>query len=212
MKVQLLILVFFLTIFFDTNAQNSANTAPNKVEIGLLYAIQKPFYSVTNPADIVLLKHDNRYRNKIGINLKYYPLKKWFVEYQTAYSQEGSGYKQQKTNANYWKNSVFLGYSTKHTKKIILDVFGGVDFNIFLNSKFINISNDTKLNVSNYYMKSNIGYTVGMGLKTKIDKSHYLRLSTFFSVSNSNISNQPNIIQRQIIAPAYQLTFTKFIK
>lgn len=212
MKFSFLILTFFLIIIFEANAQDSANTAPCKAEFGLLYAIQKPFYSVTNPTDIVLLKHDNRYRNRIGLSLKYYPLKKWFVEYQTAYSQEGGGYKQQKTNANYWKNSIFFGYSTKHKKKLILDIFSGVDFNIFLNSNFINTANDTKLNLSNYYKKSNISYTFGFGLKTKINKSHYLRLSTFFSVSNSNISNQPNIIQRQIIAPAYQLSFTKFIK
>jgi len=102
--------LFFIFISTFIFAQDSVFFPKNKIEMCLNYAIQRPFYSMTIPTDIFELPHYTRYRNRIGVGLKYYVLKKWFLEYQTAYSQEGGGFKAQYTNANYWKNNVYVGF------------------------------------------------------------------------------------------------------
>jgi len=212
MKLLLKRILFSLFIFpFMLQGQESQNIVHNKIEIGIQYTIQRPRYSVTSINDLQL-EYANRWRSRWSVGVKYYPLKKWYVNYQVGYSQEGGGYQNQHTNADYLKNSFHVGYATKHHHTLIFDLYTGLDFNTLIQAKWVNKTLSTKENVNDYFNKSYWGLPkLGFGVKTKINDEMFLSLQNEFSFSNYKISNQ-KIKVAQFILPAVNLSVTKFIK
>jgi len=205
-----LFLLFISTVIF---AQDSIFLPKNKFELSLHYSIQRPFYSMTIPTDIIAFSHHKRYRSCIGVGLKYYVFNKWFVGYQTAYSQEGGGFKEQYTNANYWKNGVYVGFCSNQNRRIIFDIYTGVDFNLLLNAKFKNSILETSENVSEYYNRFIISFPVfGIGLKTKIHENLFIRAGTYTSITNYKISPEENTYVSQVIFPAFQISLTRYFQ
>ena len=206
------LLAFLFFINFEIIAQDSIFVSKHKFEVSLNYAIQRPFYSLTPPADITAMPHQARYRSRIGADIKYYVFNKWFFEFQTALSQEGGGFKEQYTNANYWKNGIYVGFCSNHNRRIIFDIYTGLDFNLLLNAKFKNNILDKSENVSDYYNRFVISFPVlGMGLKTKIHDNLFLKTSTYLSMTNYRISQEENTNVSQIVFPAFQISLTRFL-
>ncbi len=209
------ILLFrFILISLNTKicAQDSIMNPKHKFEVSINYAMQRPFYSISTPIDIITFEHHSRYRSKVGMGLKYYVFNKWFVEYQTAFSQEGGGYKEQYTNANYWKNGFYLGFSSNHTRRVIFDFYTGMDINFLINAKFKNTVIGQNENVSDYYNPVVLSFPVlGLGLKTKIYDDIFIRAGSYLSMTNYRVSSEKNTNVSQVIIPAFQISFTKFI-
>lgn len=210
-KISITILMLFLTL--QIFAQENLTTARNHFEVSLKYALQRPFYSVTNPIDIVALSHENRYRSRLGVGCRYYVFEKWFLEYNLAYSQEGGGFKKQFTNTNYLKNGINIGFSTNQNRRLIFDIYTGFDLNFLLNSKFKNQFTGQSENVTNYHKMFVLSFPVlGMGLKTKIQENTFLSAQTYFSMTNYRVSNEENSNVSQVIFPAFQISLSKFLK
>jgi hypothetical protein len=211
-KAFLYVCVVLLEIFssFTVIAQQDT-TKKSRIELSLRYSLQCPIYSVNTPADLIL-SQDTRYRSRFSLGIRYYLLRRWYIEYSPAFSQEGGGYKEQKTNANYFKNSIFFGYSALHSRKIIFNVFCGIETNLLLNARLINIHTNERTNVSDYYNRFNLSYPIGFGIKTKIFKDYLFNFHTFLSFSPYKISNEPYINVSQIVFPAFQFGISKFLK
>lgn len=192
------------------SAQESFS-AKKKFEIKASYTIQRPIYSVTSPFDFIVFGKDNRFRNAINMGARYYPFEKSYAEYQLSYSQEGGGYKEQFTNANYMKNSLFWGHSSDHSRRLIFEIYTGVEMNIFLNARFRNAGNSEMDNVNSYFNKLNVSVPIGIGLKTKISGKTFLSLSTFFSVNVNNSIHSDNLDVYQVIVPSLKIGISKFI-
>jgi len=206
-------IVLLLLINTKIFAQDNIFLSKYKFEVSSNFAIQRPIYSLTTPIDIVALPHQARYRSRIGVGLKYYVFNKWFVEYQTAYSQEGGGFKEQNTNANYWKNCIYVGFCSNQNRKIIFDIYTGMDFNILLNALFRNTVINKSENVSDYYNRFGTSFPVlGMGFKTKIHENLFVKVSTFLSLTNYRISAEEYTNVSQVIFPAFQISLSKFSK
>jgi len=206
-----------LLLFAATNtnifAQDSIFVSKHKFEVGLNYAIQQPYYSLTTPADIIEIPHQSRYRSRIGADIKYYVFNKWFFEFQTALSQEGGGFKEQYTNANYWKNGIYVGFCSNHNRRIIFDIYTGLDFNLLLNAKFKNNILDKSENVSDYYNRFVKSFPVfGLGLKTKIHDNLFIRAGVITSITDYKISPEENTYVSQVIFPAFQISLTRYLK
>lgn len=211
MKISPTILILFLSsqIF----AQDNSIIAKNHFEVSLKYAIQRPIYSVSSPADIVAFTHTNRYRSRLGIGIKYYVFEKWFLEYNLAFSQEGGGYKEQFTNTNYLKNGINIGYSTNQNRRLIFDIYTGFDLNLLLNSKFKNKITDESETVTDYHKRFVFSFPVlGMGFKTKIHENLFLAAHTYASMTNFRVSKEENTKVSQVILPAFQISLSKFLK
>ncbi len=208
LRIRILIMIV-LFCPFNINAQaDSLNRG--KYEASFSYSIQNPVYSVNTPLDL-LLSQDTRYRSRIGLGLNYYLSPKWHCGFVTSFSQEGGGYKKQRTNANYFKNSFLAGYNTPHTRRIIFDAFLGVEMNLLLNARYHSQSNESE-KVSDYYHKFNLSYPIGLGVKTKIFEDYYFGCHTFLSFSPYKISKEPYIRVSQFIFPAFQISVSKFLK
>ena len=207
------VLLIFFTFQQSLSAQNEMRVFKNNFEFSLKYALQRPYYSVSNFFDIIAFSHDKRYRSRISIGCRYYFFEKWFTEYLLAYSQDGGGFTNQFTNANYLKNSIYIGFASNQNKKIIFDIYTGLDFNCLINSCFVNKTSGFSENVNKLYNRFSIHFPViGTGFKTKIFTNTFFSIQTYLSLSNYQISNQQNTKVMQVIFPAFQVSISKFIK
>lgn len=210
MKKYILFAILVLGLNFASQAQQDTVIVKNKFEIGLNYALQRPIYSVTNILDVIAFSHDSRYRSKIGALGRYYIFERWFAEYSISFSQEGGGYKNQFTNTNYLKNSIALGFSTKHSRRIIWDIYLGCDLNLLINSRFVNRETGFSENVTDYNNRFVFGFPViGTGLKTKISDNTYLALRSYCSFTGFYVSALDDTNVSQVIFPSVQISLTK---
>jgi hypothetical protein len=92
--IMIFVILFPITLFAQKDTTNISKT-----EISLRYSLQCPLYSVNTAQDLTL-SQDTRYRSRFSIGIRYYVSKRWYTEFSPAFSQEGGGYKKQKTNAN----------------------------------------------------------------------------------------------------------------
>jgi hypothetical protein len=204
------LLLLINTVIF---AQDSIFFPMHKFEVSLNYAIQRPFYSITTPLDIIALPHLERYRSRIGVGSEYYVFNELFIEYQTAYSQEGGGFKEQYTNANYWKNGIYVGFCSNQNRKVIFNIYTGADLNILLNAKFKNAVIHKTENVSGYFNRFVISFPVlGVGFKTRIYENLFLKIQTCLSMTNYRISTEKYTNVSQVIFPAFQISLSEFLK
>ena len=209
----IIVVVFFPDILFsqtDSIAKDKEMQSKHKFEIQCIYSLQRPYYSITDITDIGLPKQ-YRYRSAFGFGIRYYVFTKWYSEFNTSFSQEGGGFKEQHTNANYLKNSINIGFSSKHSRKIIFDFNTGISQNILINAKFINTINGTKENISNYFNNTFISFPLSIGLKTKIADNTYITLATFLNMSLYKVSSESDIKVAQLIIPAFRISISKFL-
>jgi len=204
--------IFFIVLFLPLSLFSQTDTVKqHNPEAVVQYSIQCPLYSVNTPADLSL-PQDTKYRSRIGLGFKYYPFTKWYASYIISFSQEGGGTIQQRTNANYLKNSILWGFSSSHSRLIIFEMFCGIDLNLLLNAKLkYSYSNESE-NVSDFFHKFNLSFPFGFGLKTKLFNDIYFNCDFFVSMSPYSISKEPYIRTAQIIFPAFQFGISKFIK
>lgn len=184
--------------------------ARNRVELRFSYTLQRPF-TAPSPTSLVYVKQDYRWRQGLGIGLRYYPSNHLFAEYHLSFSPEGGGYKQQFTNADYLKNSFLIGYSTRHSRSIIFDVFTGIDYNVRLGATLKNTASGQSESVSNYFRKTHLSVPFGIGLKTSVGSNLLLGVQSFVSVSQ-NVSAEPSARGTQFILPAFRFTASTFFK
>lgn len=205
-------LVLILIIPYDSviakEGSDSSDVKYKEISVG--YTLQCPVYSVNTPLDLGL-SQDMVYRSRISAGLKYYLTNKWHIDYAASFSQEGGGFKQQRTNANYLKNTICLGYSTRHSRRIVFSLFGGIDANMLINAHNINDYTKEREDISDFFYRLNLNYTAGLGFKTRIVRDLYFNFKTFISISPYNISRESYIKVSQVIFPAFQFSISKFL-
>jgi len=204
------LLVILILFPFSLKAQTDF-ISKRKFEISLIYAAQCPLYSVNTPSDLSL-SQDTRYRSRFGFGLIYYPYRRWYVEYSPSYSQEGGGYTERKTNADYFAHSFLLGFSTLPSNKIIFNMFCGIEMNFLLTARLINVHSKLTEDVTEYFNRFSISFPIGLGVKTRIVGNYYFGCQTFVSFSPYTISKESYLRASQIIFPAFQFSISKFIK
>ncbi len=202
--------LLFCLMSFHTVAQEDFS-AKNKFEISLTHSLQRPFLT-GGIAELVHTKRSFRMRNSSGLGMRYYAFEKWFLAYQLAYSQEGGGYKEAPTHLNFLKNGFHIGYSAKQNRKVIFEIFTGIEWNVLLSAKHQNAETGNTEKVDAYFEPTYIDIPLGIGLKTKIAKDTYASIQTMGSVGLSNLSNVHTSNTYQFVSPAFRFTVSKFIQ
>lgn len=210
MKSGIITLFILLSLVSEIFGQDKAESTSRKFEIKLAVPIQRAFFTDADLKDIGLPKQ-HRYKAGLNIGIRYYPFKRWFAEYEFGFSPEGGGFSKQFTNANYLKNSIRLGYSTSHTKKIVFSIYTGIDINLLLSAKFKNTQSGTKENVKSYFNNTTLGLPLGIDFKTKVRSYYYVGLGTFIVTGLSVVSKNILPEEFQYIVPAFKLSFSKTI-
>jgi hypothetical protein len=184
--------------------------ARHRVELRFSYTLQRPF-TAPSPSSLVYVRQEYRWRQGLGAGLRYYATKHLFAEYHLSFSPEGGGYKQQFTNVDYLKNSFLIGYSSRHTNKVMVDVFTGIDYNVRLAATLKNTVNGQSESVSNDFQKTHLSVPLGIGLKTNLGNNLILGVQSFVSVSQ-DVSADPSARATQFILPAFRFTASTFFK
>lgn len=204
-----IIAVLMIAGWEKTNAQD-VFLAGKKFELKLLYALQRPHYSLTDQMDLFKKNPESSYRNRFGLGLRNYVFEKWFFEYESSISQEGGNYDLEHTDANYWKNSLLIGHNSYHRAKVVFDLFTGVEINSFLKSgKNDNHNNE---NTDAFYTGAYFSFPVGFGVKTKLLEKTFVGASTFISIGKYKMDNLVSGKISQIVSPAFQLGVTRFFR
>lgn len=213
MKTVFLLLVLFFVLLYGSLIPvfaQDVDFARNRVELRLSYTLQRPF-TAPSPSSLVYVRQEYRWRQGLGVGLRYYPSNHLFAEYHLSFSPEGGGYKQEFTNVDYLKNSFLIGYSSRHARSVIVDVFTGVDYNIRLGATLKNTVNGQSESVSDYFRKTHLSVPFGIGLKTNVGSNLLLGVQSFVSVSQ-NVSTEPSARATQFILPAFRFTASTFFK
>ncbi|RIV27418.1 hypothetical protein DYU11_03685 [Fibrisoma montanum] len=184
--------------------------ARHRVELRFSYTMQRPFAAPT-PTSLLYVRQAYRWRQGLGIGLRYYATGHLFTEYHLSFSPEGNGSNQQFTNVNYLKNSFLIGYSSRHTNQVMVDVFTGIDYNVRLGARLKNTVSGQSEPVSSYFRKTVLSLPLGVGLKTTIGSNLLVGVQSFVSVSQ-NVSAQSSARTTQFIVPAFRLTASTFLK
>lgn len=198
-------LLFAVTSLFA----NEITSSKNKFESGIVYCFHRPFYSVSHPLDIAFPK-ENKYRNNLGVVLRYYVFNNWFTEFGSSYSQQGGGIKPIYTKANYWKNGIHLGYSTDHHRRLMFETFVGIESNTLLSAKMINKVNGDKENVKDYYNYHFIGTQAGVGIKVRLNDQYFLGMLSSLGMSDYKVAKYINV--SQVVFPMFQVKITKMFR
>lgn len=183
----------------------------NKIEVEAYYILQRPFYSVNNPIDILALPKDWRMRSAMELAGRYYLFNKIFVRVSAGFSQEGGGYKQRFTNADYLKSSIQLGYSSSHSKRMIFEASIGYETALLLGATFKDQNLGTEENVRAYLTSSYSGIPISLGLKTRLGKGLFARFGLSAHLGAYEVSDQSYISTAQIVSPAFRLGISKVI-
>ncbi|GAB4235590.1 MAG: hypothetical protein Tsb0034_09840 [Ekhidna sp.] len=203
--------IFCLLGLISVASYSQDHSVKKSIELKAHYSLQRPFYSVNIPLDIVALPKDWRMRHAIGLDVRYYLGTRWFATYGTSFSQEGGGYSQQRTNANYWKNAVHLGYSAKQNRKLIFEMYTGLEHSILINAKFKDKNNGTVENIEEYLSNSFVSIPLGIGLKSRVGKTYFFTMDVSAHFGTYDASSQDFIKSAQIILPAFRFGISKFI-
>jgi len=207
-RIVAVLVLYFSMVGGRLHAQGAFQTR-HRFEAHVAVAAQRPYYANSTKLSGFIFK-EYRYRVAGEVGVRYYVFKKWYAEYQLAYSPEGGGLAEQHTNANYLKNSLLLGFSARHSRRIIFNIYTGINTNLLLGARF-HALNGTVEQVKDYYRSTYFGIPLGLGLKTKVGEVGYVALGTFISMSRSSVSRNDNISSIQVVSPAFKLTFSKFL-
>lgn len=131
--------------------------------------------------------YDFRIRTTQGIGLTYNPVRKLSVGADLLYSLQGGGYAQRKTNLDYLKVPVWLGYNSSPARKLIFTVQTGMEFSYLIRAKVKYTGNKTK-DIGQYINKVSIGIPLAVGVRFKMFHSYHVSTQLYLSTDIQSIS------------------------
>nr|WP_295922908.1 outer membrane beta-barrel protein [uncultured Dyadobacter sp.] len=131
--------------------------------------------------------YDFRIRTTQGIGLTYNPVRKLSVGADLLYSLQGGGYEQRKTNLDYLKIPLWLGYNSSPERKLIFTVQTGIEFSYLIRAKVKYADNKTT-NIDQYINKVSIGIPLAVGVRFKMFHSYHVSTQLYLSTDIQSIS------------------------
>ncbi len=107
-----------------------------------------------------------RVRTAQGIGLTYKAFQHFHVGVDLMYSLQGGGYQERKTNLNYLKTPLLLGYNSVDRRRIVFMVQTGIEF-AYLTSARIKYVDGKTTDISSHVKRFSYGIPFAMGIKFK---------------------------------------------
>ncbi len=89
------------------------------------------------------------------------------------YSLQGGGYEQRKTNLDYLKLPLWIGYNSSRKRKIIFTVQSGIELSYLVSAK-LKYPEGRTLDIYSYVNSTNWGIPFAIGAKFKVYRSYFL--------------------------------------
>lgn len=181
----------------------------SKVELGLNVHLSSPKFSHGHPIDFGLSPSGSRYRVGASGFGRYYLLKRFYTEFQLAYSPEGGGYESiRHTNINYIRSNFLIGYSALEKRKVRFDIHAGYSLGRLVNARTSDELLRADANVSAWFNPWQSALLMGSGVKVKVDHQHLINLNIGISSSLGSILKTEPIVY-QVIVPSFSLGLSR---
>ncbi|HEY0053853.1 MAG TPA: outer membrane beta-barrel protein [Pedobacter sp.] len=179
-----------LAIFFLTALSDDLFSQP-KWEVGFRIIPQSPSLRYKTPSPISdflkLTPYYSRLRMAQGIGVVYHLHRRWSVAADIIYSMQGGGYKERKTNLNYFKIPVTIGYNARNSRKLVFNMQTGIDVN-FLASAKLKYQDGQVEDIGKYLSKVSLGVPFSIGWKFKLSKSYLMNTQVYANTDFTSIS------------------------
>ncbi|MEJ7644815.1 MAG: outer membrane beta-barrel protein [Chryseolinea sp.] len=189
-------------ILFASFCVTSATSyAQSNVEVGIRFMPQvvalRYDYGVGSSYDFLktalpgnFAPHYSRVRTSQGIGIVYNPVQKIRLAADLLYSLQGGGYEERKTNLNYIKVPLLVGYNASPNRKLIFIVQTGIELS-YLTSATIKREDGEVTNIRNYLNKTTWGVPFAIGFKFRVLDAYFITAqlylySDFHTLSKTN--------------------------
>ncbi|CAG5006634.1 hypothetical protein DYBT9275_03866 [Dyadobacter sp. CECT 9275] len=127
-----------------------------------------------------------RVRTTQGIGVLYNAGRKLSIGTDLLYSLEGGGYQQRKTNLNYLKLPIWIGYNSSPARKLIFTVQSGLEFSYLLQAKIR--YDDKSIDIGRYVNKLSTGIPLAIGVKFRMFHSYAVSTQLYLSSEIGSLS------------------------
>lgn len=163
----------------------------NKLAVGLRFLPSATTFRYNTGVPILdflkTVPYDFRIRTTLGVGFTYNPVKKLSIGADLLYSLQGGGYKQRKTNLDYLKLPVWVGYNSSPHRKLIFTIQSGIELGYLVRTKVKYADNKTT-DINEYINKISIGIPLAVGVKFKMLHSYYVSTQLYLSTDIQSIS------------------------
>ena len=190
--------------------------AQSKLEIGIRFAPQATSFRYQTPSPIQdflkLTPHYFRVRTAQGLGVLYHPYKRWSVGADVLYSLQGGGYESRRTNVNYLKMPLWLGYNGSPDRRLIFNVQTGIAFAWLVSAK-IKYADGEEIDIVRYANRTTWGVPLAVGLKYKILKTYYMNTQLFLYTDFESLSKtNPAFKVANYILPGIRFSIDQSVK
>ncbi len=206
MNFKIIIIVGFLIFLKPVEL-----SAQNKIEAGPIISLQSPKFLNESLLDITSSKYF-RIRPSIGGFARYYMGRHFYTEYNLSYSFEGGGFKQRKTNLDFIRNEIFIGYTTLIEKRNSFSFKIGYTYCILTNAKLIDEHAGTKDDVSEYIQSYYNSFPIALNYKRQIKDNLFLNINMIAQLISKTVMEDSPLHSGQILLPKLELGVSKLIK
>ena len=158
--------------------------------------------------DPIVNRRGFRVRPAVGIGVTYYLAERWTISGDLLYSAQGGGYPRRKTNTNYLKMPLWLGYSAHRQRNLIFTTQLGIEYGYLLKATLVDDFSDRREDVSAYLRRGYTGVAWAIGLKKYLfDHTYAIGMQLYLSSGLTNINRQGALIVRHLLTPGLRITF-----
>ncbi len=181
----------------------------NKYEIGIFVGINNVRFQNGHIVDYLIPK-DHRLRPTVGLSLRRNLRPHLFLKYESSFSAEGGGFITRRTNLNFIKNQVSIGYTTVSSRMNRYQIGISYSLNFLLNASYRNV-NDEKLNIRTYYKWAYHGLGIDLGYSRKFKDTNLVSLNMSPQLFSSALFTPPVMKSRQLLFPRLTIGYAKNI-
>lgn len=181
------------------------DTTTSRFEFGASFQLNYPRFSHGNPLDFLVSPTGARTRIGLKGTARYYPLRRFYTEFQLHYSPEGGGYSRiRKTNVNYLNSNLLFGFATLEKRRVRLDIHLGYSVGYLINARYKDEQTATNKNVSAYFTSWKTASILGVGIKIKASENNLINLNVDSFSSLKSVLKTPPVVH-QLITPAISI-------
>jgi hypothetical protein len=163
-----------------------------KWEVGIRLIPQSPSLRYKTPSlisDYLKLRpYYFRLRMAQGVGVAYHPHNRWSIAADLIYSMQGGGFKERKTNLNYFKIPVMIGYNARNSRKLIFNMQAGIDVNFLASAKLKYQDGETE-DIGKYLNKLSLGVPFAIGWKFRLSKFYLINSQVYANTDFTSISS-----------------------
>lgn len=176
---------------------STVSYSQNKVEVGLRFIPQATTFRYTSGAGAladflkVTAPYYSRVRIAQGIGVLYQPYKRLSLGADLLYSLQGGGYEQRKTNVNYLKLPLWIGYNSSCKRRLIFTVQSGIELSYLLAAK-VKYQDGESTEISHYVNKASLGIPFAIGAKFRILNSYFVTTQLYLYSDITSLASTNN--------------------